>query len=78
MMHHATARLPEADHVRLEAIAKTYAPYDRFPAFWQGVEDYLNGVHKVWEDRAGGVDGQAYDRGLNAAMRLQRGLFLQN
>ena len=41
MMHHATARLPEADHVRLEAIAKTYAPYDRFPAFWQGVEDYL-------------------------------------
>lgn len=61
------------DQVRLNRIAKTYAPYDKFVTFWDGVEDYLNGVHRQWRDRLSGVNGQAYDRGMEAAMRLGRG-----
>ena len=60
----------KSDHSRLDRIAKTYAPYHTLPAFWQGVEDY---GHRNWSHHYTGVQGQAYDRGLNTAMRFQRG-----
>lgn len=64
--------MTQPDYSRLDRIAKTYAPYHTLPAFWQGVDDYENHTMRH-RDEYQGVDGQAYDRGLNAAMRWLRG-----
>ena len=45
-----------------------YAPYHTLPAFEGGYRDYLRGLDRSPE----GVDGQAYDRGAECAMRHQR------
>jgi hypothetical protein len=54
----------------LGEIASDYAPYNKFPTFYEGVEDYRAGVF----DRryANGLDQQAYDRGSECAMRFAR------
>lgn len=54
-------------YVDLEAIWKSYAPYDQFPEFHEGFANYLKG----WFDRkyANGLKAQAYDRGLEAGSR---------
>ena len=45
--------------------AAEYAPYHRMAGFWYGVNDY---PRRRTELR--GVDAQAYDRGLECAMRV--------
>jgi hypothetical protein len=54
----------------LEFAKTEYAPYDHFPEFAEGASDYGNGVNdRGYHD----VKAQAYDRGLEAAMRFIRG-----
>ena len=54
----------------LDELAREYAPYDRMPEFWQGFDDYNCGsdIHM----RHDGVQGQAYDRGRECAMRYRK------
>jgi hypothetical protein len=47
-----------------------YAPYDKLPAFEQGIKDYAANVYN--RAYSNGVEQQAYDRGLEYAMRLAR------
>ncbi len=47
-----------------------YAPYDRMPAFDEGLEDYERGFDR--SPRYHGIAGQAYDRGAECAMRMRR------
>jgi hypothetical protein len=47
--------------------AAEYAPYHTMWAFWAGVNDHRNGRRS--EHR--GVDAQAYDRGVECAMRVR-------
>jgi hypothetical protein len=51
-------------------IAAEYAPYHTLPAFAKGAEDYMDSKFDC--PFAGGVDGQAWDRGMEAAMRFTR------
>jgi hypothetical protein len=46
-----------------------YAPYDKMTAFDEGMRDY---GHGNVSDNYNGVDAQAYDRGLECAMRIAR------
>lgn len=55
-------------HLNIEDIAHQYAPYHTMAAFKQGAADYLAGRCQNLE----GVVGQAYDRGAECAMRVQR------
>lgn len=56
---------------KTDAIKAEYAPYDRFPAFWDGYDDYKNGRKLwMWRPDANSADAQAYDRGAEAAMRV--------
>lgn len=43
-----------------------YAPYDTFPEFWDGFDDYNNG--KLQYDLSG-LGGEAYDRGVECSTR---------
>jgi hypothetical protein len=43
-----------------------YAPYHTFPEFAEGYADYTAGLRGIGYD---GVQGQAYDRGAECAMR---------
>jgi hypothetical protein len=43
-----------------------YAPYHRMAGFWYGVNDYPRRRSELR-----GVDAQAYDRGLECAMRVR-------
>jgi hypothetical protein len=45
--------------------ARAYAPYDKMTAFWHGYSDYYENVRQSFE----GADQQAYDRGLELAMK---------
>jgi hypothetical protein len=60
----------------LTKIAKEYAPYDTHEAFGEGFvayqwENYRN-PYGGRKDGRGAVAAQAWDRGLEAAMRYQR------
>lgn len=50
-------------------LANDYAPYDQLPEFWEGVKAYQDGN---WDCPYDGVQGQAWDRGLEYGMRLVR------
>lgn len=56
-------------YVNIQEIKTSYAPYNRFPKFEQGYADYLAG-NKAKE--LSGIDGQAYDRGFDAGMKVVR------
>lgn len=49
-------------------IATEYAPYNTFPEFNEGMEAYGKGSHCPYD----GVAGQAWDRGYECGMRIQR------
>lgn len=49
-----------------------YAPYDARPAFWNGHDDYKAGRSPEWRPDGNSVECQAYDRGAEYAMRLNR------
>ena len=52
-----------------------YAPYDQMPAFDQGMRDWHTGTHgREHSD----VAAQAYDRGMEYAMRVAREQFKPN
>jgi len=53
------------------ADARTYAPYDKLPAFAEGVKAY---TQRRFDNPYEGVDAQAWDRGLEHAMRIARSL----
>jgi hypothetical protein len=50
-------------------IAADYAPYNNFPEFNKGVQDYMDRIARNMGD---GVAAQAYDRGAEAAMKYCR------
>jgi len=52
-----------------DAIFESYAPYNKLPAFWEGLEStgYTNP-----HDKGRGVDAQAWDRGREARCRCER------
>lgn len=50
-------------------IRAEYTPYNNLPAFSQGMRDYHG--HCSWQHLEG-VAAQAYDRGLECAMRIER------
>ena len=56
---------------RIEAIKAEYEPYNAMRAFEVGYDGYMAG--NWMEAEYEGVDGQAYDRGMEAAMRVKRG-----
>jgi hypothetical protein len=51
-------------------LAEEYHPYHTFPAFQKGAEDYMDHVHTC--PFTNGLDVQAWDRGLECAMRFTR------
>lgn len=56
-------------YIDLEAIWAEYAPYHTLPKFDEGFADYLAGrFGKEYQD----VDGQAYDRGMEAGIKAMR------
>lgn len=56
--------------INAEAIKAEYAPYNKMPEFQQGYDYYVAG--KVPAFDIPGVAGQAFNRGAEAAMRVQR------
>ncbi len=56
-------------YLDIDALKAEYAPYHTMPEFQQGFDDYNMG--ELASD-IGGVAGQAYDRGAEAAMRIAR------
>ena len=48
--------------------ARVYAPYDKIPTFWIGYHAYSRNVRHQFS----GVEEQAYDRGMELAMKLAR------
>ena len=55
----------------VQKLRAEYAPYDKMPAFEDGMRDY---THRGFNPLVyyTGVDGQAYDRGQECAMRMAR------
>jgi hypothetical protein len=50
-----------------------YQPYDQFPEFNQGIDDYMSGrFENPYSDPRQGVAAQAWDRGSEYAMRVVR------
>jgi hypothetical protein len=56
-------------YVNVAEIKASYAPYNRFDRFEQGYADALAGNRGK---EFNGVDGQAYDRGLEAGSKVLR------
>jgi hypothetical protein len=54
------------------AIIRQYEPYSKLDAFWHGYQDYVAGRLGQEPYPADSVEGQAYDRGLEAAKRTER------
>ena len=50
-------------------IAAEYAPYNTMPEFQRAAQDYMD---RIARNMGNGVAAQAYDRGLEAAMRYVR------
>jgi hypothetical protein len=57
-------------HMTIEDIANEYAPYNKMEAFHEGVRDYGRALDASRNYH--GVYSQAYDRGAECAMRVQR------
>jgi hypothetical protein len=58
---------------RKQPMPSDYRPYDQFPEFNQGIDDYMNGVYEnPYTDPRDGVKAQAHDRGSEYAMRVLR------
>lgn len=55
-------------YVNAATVKARYAPYDKMAAFEEGYRAYMEG--RVPAHAIGGVEGQAYDRGAEAAMRV--------
>lgn len=54
-------------------IAREYRPYDTLPGFQEGAEAYMDRKYdNPYTDPRDGVKAQAWDRGLEAAMRFTR------
>lgn len=51
-------------------IANEYRPYNTFPAFQRGSEDYMDSKFDC--PFTNGLEVQAWDRGMEAAMRFTR------
>jgi hypothetical protein len=51
-------------------IADDYRPYNTIPAFYLGIADYQTGIFE--RHYARDLDQQAWDRGLECAMRFER------
>jgi hypothetical protein len=56
-------------YVNTDAIKVEYAPYHIHPFFEAGYADYMDGYRG---SELTGVEAQAYERGQEAAMRVQR------
>jgi hypothetical protein len=56
-------------HITIQDIAHEYAPYHKMAGFHRGWLDYQAGRMATPSE---GVEGQAYDRGAECAMRVQR------
>lgn len=58
-----------------DPIFVSYAPYNKLPAFWEGLEDtgYVNPYDGIASD---GLAAQAWDRGREARARCNRMLQL--
>ena len=52
-------------------IIKEYEPYSEMEAFWHGYQDYVAGRLGNEPYPSDSLEGQAYDRGLEAAMRTE-------
>jgi hypothetical protein len=69
-------RSVKGDHLMADRLVLTpeelerYAPYHTYPAFRRGYDDYMESRHD-WSV-INTVEGQAYDRGAECAMRRQR------
>jgi hypothetical protein len=59
-------------YVNADAIKAEYHPYNLMRAFNEGYATYMNGTRFNHTSAYNGVAGQAYDRGQEAAMRVQR------
>ena len=57
-------------YIDTAAIKTLYAPYHTMPAFEQGFTDYGHGT--PYRHSFLGMDRQAYDRGQEAAMKIER------
>jgi hypothetical protein len=67
------AQPPKAGLIETKPLPEEYAPYHLYTAFEAGREAYgRNWDNPYLSDRAAGVDAQAWDRGLEFAMRLRR------
>lgn len=53
-------------------IAKDYLGFNHMPAFWEGVADYAAGCYDG--SPFVGADAQAWDRGMECAMRAARAM----
>jgi hypothetical protein len=66
----------DGDHLMADRLVVTpeeierYAPYHTYPAFRRGYDDYIESRHD-WSV-INTVEGQAYDRGAECAIRRQR------
>lgn len=69
-MYIAASAAGVPSYVSVEAICAQYVPYHTMPKFTEGFRDYLNGTRH--DADLTGVDGQAYDRGLEAGMKTMR------
>jgi hypothetical protein len=66
----------EVGMTKIEAVVVEYAPYNKMLAFWEGYDYYVASatnsyVRMTREYRD--VEAQAFDRGMEAAMRIGRG-----
>lgn len=57
-------------YIDVQAIKAEYAPYNTHPQFEQGYNDYMAGTTRISSPDQ--VSGQAYDRGMNAALKVRR------
>lgn len=60
-------------YINEQAMRDEYYPYNTLVAFDAGFNDYMRGMPMPRGFR-GGVDGQAYDRGAECAMRIDRAI----
>jgi hypothetical protein len=56
-------------YINVQEIKDRYAPYNSLRTFEDGYADYMAGRNLL---SLGGVAGQAYDRGAEAAMKVKQ------
>jgi hypothetical protein len=58
---------------RQRPMPSDYRPYDQFPEFDEGIDDYMSGrFENPYTDPRDGLKAQAHDRGSEYAMRVVR------